>query len=159
MNPNPEIQRILDERVAQIPHVLGAVVVTEDGIHRYISGWPAEGFPAQTQQGAAKARQQFGEHLSALASGMASLAGQQAKKQGGGAVLRTVVEMEGGWCVTARAGQYCVIALQARAEANLGALGFAVTDLSNGLGDMLDVDRRELARAQAQVASAGQQPG
>ncbi|WP_037905436.1 roadblock/LC7 domain-containing protein [Actinacidiphila yeochonensis] len=153
MNPNPEIQRILDERIAQIPHVLGAVVVTEDGIHRYISGWPAQAFPAQTPQDAAKARQEFGEHLSALASGMSSMAGQQAQKQAGGAVQRIVVEMEGGWCVTSRAGQYCVIALQAKAEANLGALGFAVTDLANGLGDMLDVDRRELVLAQA-----GQQP-
>ncbi|WP_446044902.1 roadblock/LC7 domain-containing protein [Streptomyces olivaceus] len=157
MNPNPEIQRILDERVAQIPHVLGAVVVTEDGIHRYITGWPAEAFSAQSEEDAAKARQQFGEHLSALASGMASLAGQQAQKQGGGGVQRTVVEMERGWCVTGRAGQFCVIALQAKAGANLGALGFAVTDLANSLGDMLDVDRRELALAQAQVAQAGQQ--
>ncbi|MEW1760493.1 roadblock/LC7 domain-containing protein [Streptomyces cyaneofuscatus] len=159
MNPNPEIQRILDERIAQIPHVLGAVVVTEDGIHRYLSGWPAQGFPAQTPQEAANARQAFGEHLSALASGMAGLAGQQAQKQQGGAVTRTVVEMEGGWSVTARAGQYCVIALQAKAQAHLGTLGYAVTHLANDLGDMLDVDRRELALAQAKVAPAGQQPG
>lgn len=152
MNPNPEIQSILDERVAQIPHVLGAVVVTEDGIFRYISGWPMK---ADSAAQAHKARQEFGEHLGALASGMSSLAGQQARKQKGGAVLRTVVEMEDGWCVTNRAGQHCVIALHAVKETNLGALGFAVTDLANRLGDMLDVDRRELA--QAQEAQAAQQ--
>jgi predicted regulator of Ras-like GTPase activity (Roadblock/LC7/MglB family) len=157
MNPNPEIQSILDEHVAQIPHVLGAVVVTEDGIFRYISGWRTDASATQTAEEAAKARQAFGEHLGALATGMSNLASQQAIKQNGGAVLRTVVEMENGWCVTGRAGHHCVIALHAAKQANLGALGFAVTNMSNRLGDMLDVDRRELARAQAQEAQASQQ--
>ncbi|MFF2650700.1 roadblock/LC7 domain-containing protein [Streptomyces sp. NPDC058045] len=142
---NPEIQSILDDRVAQIHHVLGAVVVTQDGVFRCMSGWNLR---ADSEQEAAEARRQHGERLAAIASGMSSLAVQQAGYQSGGPVLRTVVEMESGWCVTSRAGSHCVIALYATKEANLGALGFEVTELANQLGDMLDVDRRELATAQ-----------
>lgn len=142
---NPEIQALLDERVAKIPHVRGAVVVTEDGIFRYMTGWTDVAADPKKGQSAEEARKELGEHLSAMASGMATLAQRQADYMQGGQMLRTVVEMEDGWCVASRAGQHSVIALHASKEATLGQLGFEVTDLAGQLGGMLDVERRQLA--------------
>lgn len=141
---NPAIQNLLDQRVGQIAHVLGAVVVTEDGIFRYMSGWNVAADPS-TGKSSEAARTERGEHLGAMASGMAVLAQRQADYINGGQMLRTMVEMENGWCVASRAGHHCVIVVHASQEATLGQLGFELTDLAGRLGSMLDVERRELA--------------
>lgn len=142
---NPEIQNLLDQRVSKIAHVLGAVVVTEDGIFRYMSGWTNVAADPSRDKSAQEVRKELGEHLAAMASGMATLAQRQADYINGGTMMRTVVEMENGWCVASRAGHHSVIALHALKEATLGQLGFELTDLASQLGGMLDVERRELA--------------
>ncbi|MGW3955360.1 roadblock/LC7 domain-containing protein [Streptomyces sp. NPDC004752] len=142
---NPEIQTLLDQRVDKIAHGLGAVVVTEDGIFRYMSGWTNVAADPSKGKSAEDVRKELGEHLAAMASGMATLAQRQADYINGGEMLRTVVEMANGWCVASRAGQHSVIALHAAKEASLGQLGFELTDLAGQLGGMLDVERRELA--------------
>ncbi|MFI2790874.1 roadblock/LC7 domain-containing protein [Kitasatospora sp. NPDC018614] len=142
---NPEIQNLLDQRVGQIAHVLGAVVVTEDGIFRYMSGWTNVAADPSREKSAGAARRELGEHLAAMTSSMATLAQRQADYINGGHMLRTVVETEKGWCVASRAGNHCVIAVHASKEATLGQLGFELTDLAGQLGSMLDVEQRELA--------------
>ncbi|MFF8917809.1 roadblock/LC7 domain-containing protein [Streptomyces sp. NPDC015032] len=140
---NPEIQELLDQRVGQIAHVLGAVVVTEDGIFRCMSGWmnmaPSKGKSAEV------VRRKLGERLAALASGIAVLAQRQADCADGGQMLRTTVEMTSGWCVASRAGHHSVIAVHASKKATLGQLGVELTNLANELGRMLDIEQRELA--------------
>ncbi|MFJ6017473.1 roadblock/LC7 domain-containing protein [Streptomyces sp. NPDC092952] len=131
-----QIQHLLDQRVSAIPHVIGAVVATNDGLLQYMTGWDVNGDvkgPTSTES----ARTTHGEYLSVLASSMANMAARQSDAQGGGPVLRTLVEMEHGWCVIARAGDHCVVALHALHQANLRQLGFETAELANWVGGVV----------------------
>ncbi|MEU5839767.1 roadblock/LC7 domain-containing protein [Streptomyces diacarni] len=139
---NPEIQTILDRRVQEIAHVAGAVVVSEDGIFQYMSGWPETSSNDPTKD-PAQMRRAHGEHRAALATGLNSLTQQVAATDGDDAE-RVIVEMKRGWCVTSRSGKRSIIALYAAKDAALGQLGYELTLLADQLGPLLDVERREV---------------
>ncbi|MDF4249565.1 MULTISPECIES: roadblock/LC7 domain-containing protein [Streptomyces] len=136
---NPEIQAILDRRVQEIAHVTGAVVVSDDGIFQYMSGWPEP--TGDPDKDPATARRDRGERRGALASGLKNLAQRVAATEDDDAE-RIIVEMKSGWCVTSRSGKCSVIALYAGKDAALGQLGYELTLLADQLGPLLDVERR-----------------
>ncbi|WP_225842118.1 roadblock/LC7 domain-containing protein [Streptomyces albus] len=139
---NPEIQAILDRRVQEIPHVTGAVVISEDGIFMYMSGWPETGADDPVKD-PAQQRRELGEHRAALASGLHSLAQKVAATVSDDAE-RVIVDMKRSWCITSRSGQRSAIALYAAKDASLGQLGYELTLLADQLGPLLDVERRQI---------------
>jgi len=145
---NPEIQAILDRHVQEIAHVTGAVVVSEDGVFQYMSGWPATptSDPSKTPE---QVRQEHGEHRAAMASSLVNLAQRIAALDDSGAAQRVMIETEHGWNVTSRSGEHSAIALSAAKDAALGQLGYQLALLAEQLGPLLDVERHKAAPGQA----------
>jgi predicted regulator of Ras-like GTPase activity (Roadblock/LC7/MglB family) len=65
-----------------------------------------------------------GEHLSAVASGLQSLAKGTARHFGGGGVRQTVVEMDDRLLMVVAAGQGACLALLAHGDADLGMIAY-----------------------------------
>jgi predicted regulator of Ras-like GTPase activity (Roadblock/LC7/MglB family) len=125
---NPAVQQILDKQFSNIAGVRGAVVLSEDGLHKYWSLWD----------------EKTAEKRAPLASTLGLLAERTADEEDGGSVRRTLIEMDGGYFIVARCARHSFVAVSARKDADLGRVGYELTLLAQRLATVLDTaSRRE----------------
>jgi predicted regulator of Ras-like GTPase activity (Roadblock/LC7/MglB family) len=94
-----------------------------------------------------------GEHLSAVASGMQSLARGASRQFQGGAVRQTIVEMDEAFLVVTAAGVGAALAVLASADADLGLLAYEMNLLVKRVGAYLS------ARPRFVESGSGLDPG
>jgi predicted regulator of Ras-like GTPase activity (Roadblock/LC7/MglB family) len=83
-----------------------------------------------------------GEHLSAVASGLQSLARGASRQFGSGAVRQTIVEMDEAFLVVTAAGSGASLAVLAAADADLGLLAYEMNLLVKRAGTYLSARPR-----------------
>ena len=110
---------LLDNLVSQVANVRQALVLSRDGL-----------VVAKSQN---MSREQ-GEHLSALAAGVQSLARGAGKQVGGGEVRQTIIEMDSAFMFVMAAGQGTCLAVLASADANLGVMAYEMAMLVRRMG-------------------------
>jgi predicted regulator of Ras-like GTPase activity (Roadblock/LC7/MglB family) len=113
---------LLDNLVSQVANVRQALVLSRDGL-----------VVAKSQN---MSREQ-GDHLSALAAGVQSLARGAGQQVGGGEVRQTVIEMESAFLFVISAGQGTCLAVLAAAGANLELMAYEMAMLVRRLGSHL----------------------
>jgi predicted regulator of Ras-like GTPase activity (Roadblock/LC7/MglB family) len=82
------------------------------------------------------------EHLSAVASGLQSLARGAGRHFGGGAVRQTIVEMDASFLVVTAAGAGACLAVLAAADADLGLLAYEMNLMVKRVGAYLSTRPR-----------------
>ena len=110
---------LLDNLVSQVANVRQALVLSRDGL-----------VVAKSQN---MSREQ-GEHLSALAAGVQSLARGAGQQVGGGEVRQTIIEMDSAFMFVMAAGQGTCLAVLASADANLGVMAYEMAMLVRRMG-------------------------
>jgi len=110
---------LLDNLVSQVANVRQALVLSRDGL-----------VVAKSQN---MSREQ-GEHLSALAAGVQSLARGAGLQVGGGEVRQTIIEMDSAFMFVMAAGQGTCLAVLASADANLGVMAYEMAMLVRRMG-------------------------
>ena len=110
---------LLDNLVSQVANVRQALVLSRDGL-----------VVAKSQN---MSREQ-GEHLSALAAGVQSLARGAGQQVGGGEVRQTIIEMDSAFMFLIAAGQGTCLAVLASADANLGVMAYEMAMLVRRMG-------------------------
>jgi predicted regulator of Ras-like GTPase activity (Roadblock/LC7/MglB family) len=122
-----ELNWLLDDLVARLGGTERAVVLSSDGLLIGRSN------TLDTEDA---------EHLSALCSGLQSLARATGKQFDGGAVHQTMVEMEHGVLLVTEAGTGACLALLAAADADLGMLAYEMNLLVKQVGGVLSAHPR-----------------
>ncbi len=110
---------LLDNLVSQVANVRQALVLSRDGL-----------VVAKSQN---MSREQ-GDHLSALAAGVQSLASGAGRQVGGGEVRQTIIEMDSAFMFVMAAGQGTCLAVLASADANLGVMAYEMAMLVRRMG-------------------------
>jgi len=118
---------LLDNLVSQVANVRQALVLSRDGLT-----------VAKSQN---MSREQ-GEHLSALAAGVQSLARGAGQQVGGGEVRQTIIEMDSAFMFVMAAGQGTCLAVLASADANLGVMAYEMAMLVRRMGIYLTAPPR-----------------
>ena len=113
---------LLDNLVSQVANVRQALVLSRDGL-----------VVAKSQH---MSREQ-GDHLSALAAGVQSLARGAGQQVGGGEVRQTIIEMDSAFMFVMAAGQGTCLAVLASADANLGVMAYEMAMLVRRMGTYL----------------------
>jgi predicted regulator of Ras-like GTPase activity (Roadblock/LC7/MglB family) len=113
---------LLDNLVSQVANVRQALVLSRDGL-----------VVAKSQN---MSREQ-GDHLSALAAGVQSLARGAGQQVGGGEVRQTIIEMDSAFMFVMAAGQGTCLAVVASADANLGVMAYEMAMLVRRMGTYL----------------------
>jgi predicted regulator of Ras-like GTPase activity (Roadblock/LC7/MglB family) len=119
---------LLDNLVSQVANVRQALVLSRDGL-----------VVAKSQT---MSREQ-GDHLSALAAGVQSLARGAGKQVGGGEVRQTIIEMDSAFMFVMAAGQGTCLAVLASADANLGVMAYEMAMLVRRMGVHLSAGPRQ----------------
>jgi predicted regulator of Ras-like GTPase activity (Roadblock/LC7/MglB family) len=122
-----QLNWLLDNLVAQVEHVQQALVLSRDGLMVAAS----QGLTAED-----------GEHLSALAAGMQSLARGTGRHFRGGEVRQTIIEMEFAFLFVIAAGQGTCLAVLTSAEPNVGVIAYEMAMLIRRMGKYLDAEPR-----------------
>jgi uncharacterized protein len=125
---------LLDNLVSQVANVRQALVLSRDGL-----------VVAKSQN---MSREQ-GEHLSALAAGVQSLARGAGQQVGGGEVRQTIIEMDSAFMFVMAAGQGTCLAVLASADANLGVMAYEMAMLVRRMGVHLAAAPRPAAHEPA----------
>ena len=105
---------LLDNLVGQVEHVRQAIVLSRDGL------------VVATSQNMSR---EDGDHLSALAAGVQSLARGAGHQLAGGEVRQTIIEMESAFLLIMAAGQGTCLAVVSSADANVGVLAYEMAML------------------------------
>ena len=124
---------LLDNLVSRVANVRQALILSRDGL-----------VVAKSQT---MSREQ-GEHLSAIAAGVQSLARGAGQQVGGGEARQTIIEMDSAILFVVAAGQGTCLAVLATVEANLGVMAYEMAMLVRRMG----------AHLTAAPRYAGQQP-
>jgi len=95
------------------------------------------------------------EHLSAVASGLQSLARGAGRHFGGGGVRQTLVEMENSFLVVTAAGSGACLAVLADAAADLGLLAYEMNLMVKRVGTYLSSPPRQPGMVAGADAGAG----
>ncbi|MFJ9173519.1 roadblock/LC7 domain-containing protein [Streptomyces sp. NPDC102360] len=112
--PSEDLDWLLADFSARVPHVLGAVLASSDGVTRYRHGF---------DDAAA-------DRLSAIATGMCSLGtGLSTIHQPMAGVEQVIVECAGGYLFVSKAGLNGVLGVLAAREAEVGVVGYEITML------------------------------
>jgi predicted regulator of Ras-like GTPase activity (Roadblock/LC7/MglB family) len=122
-----QLNWLLDDLVARVPHLEKAAILSRDGL--------AQGCSAGLGR-------EDAEHLAALAAGVASLASGGAEYFGIGRVYQTVIESEAGFLFVAAAGEGSCLAVLASAAADPGLIGYEMAVLIKRVGRHMAVGRR-----------------
>ena len=122
-----QLSWLLDNLVNQVEHIRQAVILSRDGL------------VVAASQGLAK---EDGEHLSALAAGVQSLARGAGQHFHGGEVRQTIVEMEYAFMFVSAAGRGTCLAVLTSAEPNLGVVAYEMAMLVRRMGKYLGSDAR-----------------
>ena len=110
---------LLDNLVSGVANVRQALVLSRDGL-----------VVAKSQN----MGREEGEHLSALAAGLQSLARGAGEQVGGGQVRQTIIEMDSAFMFVMAAGQGTCLAVLASADANLGVMAYEMAMLVRRMG-------------------------
>ena len=111
----------------EVPGVSHAVLVSVDGLLIAAS----EALPRERA-----------EQLSAVTSGLASLAAGAAQLFEGGQVLQSVVEMGGGYLLVMRVGDGSQLATLAAPNCDIGQIGYEMAVLVERVGNVVSSSRR-----------------
>ncbi len=125
---------LLDNLVSGVANVRQALVLSRDGL-----------VVAKSQN---MSREQ-GDHLSALAAGVQSLARGAGQQVGGGEVRQTIIEMDSAFMFVMAAGQGTCLAVLASADANLGVMAYEMAMLVRRMGVHLAAAPRPAAHEPA----------
>jgi predicted regulator of Ras-like GTPase activity (Roadblock/LC7/MglB family) len=118
---------LLDNLVGQVEDVRQALILSRDGL------------VVATSQNMTTAD---GEHLSALAAGVQSLARGTANHFGGGEVRQTVIEMDAAFLFVMAAGHGTCLAVLSTASANVGVMAYEMAMLVRRMGRHLSAPPR-----------------
>jgi predicted regulator of Ras-like GTPase activity (Roadblock/LC7/MglB family) len=110
---------LLDNLVSRVANVSQALVLSRDGL-----------VVAKSQT----MTQEQGDHLSALAAGVHSLARGAGQQVGGGDVRQTIIEMDSAFLFVMAAGHGTCLAVLATQGANLGVMAYEMTMLVRRMG-------------------------
>ena len=130
MSPTSSVQDLnwlITNFVERVPAVAHAIVVSADGLPLAFS----EGFPPDRA-----------DQLAAIASGLASLTQGAARVFQAGAVLQTVVEMEGGLLLVMAISNGSSMAVLAAADCDMGLVAYEMTLLVERVGRALTPEPR-----------------
>jgi predicted regulator of Ras-like GTPase activity (Roadblock/LC7/MglB family) len=118
---------LLDNLVNQVEHVQQALVLSRDGL-----------VVAASQS----LTREDGEHLSALAAGVQSLARGTGLHFKGGEVRQTIIEMEYAFLFVIAAGKGTCLAVLTSAEPNVGVIAYEMAMLVRRMGKYLESEPR-----------------
>jgi predicted regulator of Ras-like GTPase activity (Roadblock/LC7/MglB family) len=122
-----QLSWLLDNLVSQVEHVRQALVLSRDGL------------VVASSQGLTR---QDGEHLSALAAGVQSLAQATREHFNGGAVRQTIIEMERAFLFIVSAGEGTCLAVLTSAEPSVGVIAYEMAMLVRRMGKYLAAEPR-----------------
>ena len=122
-----DLNWLITNFVERVPAVAHAIVVSADGLPLAFS----EGFPPDRA-----------DQLAAIASGLASLTQGAARVFQAGAVLQTVVEMEGGLLLVMAISNGSSLAVLAAADCDMGLVAYEMTLLVERVGRALTPEPR-----------------
>jgi predicted regulator of Ras-like GTPase activity (Roadblock/LC7/MglB family) len=122
-----QLSWLLDNLVKQVEHVQQAVVLSSDGLVVAAS----EGL-----------NREDGEHLSALAAGVQSLARGTGRHFRGGEVRQTIIEMEHAFLFIITAGRGTCLAVLTSEGPNVGVIAYEMAMLVRRMGKYLAAEPR-----------------
>ena len=122
-----QLSWLLDNLVNQVQHVQQAVILSSDGL------------VVAASRGLAR---EDGEHLSALAAGVQSLARGTGRHFHGGEVRQTIVEMEHAFLFIITAGKGTCLAVLTSADPNVGVIAYEMAMLVRRMGKYLAAEPR-----------------
>ena len=122
-----QLNWLLDNLVDQVEHVQRALVLSRDGLVVAAS-------PNLTPED--------GEHLSALAAGLQSLARGTGRHFGAGEVRQTIIEMDSAFLFIIAAGRGTCLAVLTSADANMGLIAYEMAMLVRRMGKYLAAEPR-----------------
>jgi predicted regulator of Ras-like GTPase activity (Roadblock/LC7/MglB family) len=122
-----QLSWLLDNLVNQVEHVQQAVILSRDGL-----------VVAASQS----LSREDGEHLSALAAGVQSLARGTGLHFKGGEVRQTIIEMEHAFLFVVTAGKGTCLAVLTSAEPNVGVIAYEMAMLVRRMGKYLGSEPR-----------------
>jgi predicted regulator of Ras-like GTPase activity (Roadblock/LC7/MglB family) len=122
-----QLSWLLDNLVKQVQHVQQAVILSSDGL------------VVAASRGLAR---EDGEHLSALAAGVQSLARGTGRHFHGGEVRQTIVEMEHAFLFIITAGKGTCLAVLTSADPNVGVIAYEMAMLVRRMGKYLAAEPR-----------------
>jgi predicted regulator of Ras-like GTPase activity (Roadblock/LC7/MglB family) len=118
---------LLDNLVNQVEHVQQALVLSRDGL---------------VVAASKSLTREDGEHLSALAAGVQSLARGTGLHFKGGEVRQTIIEMEHAFLFVSTAGKGTCLAVLTSAEPNVGVIAYEKAMLVRRMGKYLASEPR-----------------
>jgi len=122
-----QLSWLLDNLVNQVEHVQQALILSRDGL------------VVASSQGLTR---EDGEHLSALAAGVQSLARGTGEYFKAGEVRQTIIEMERAFLFVIAAGQGTCLAVLSSAEPNVGVIAYEMAMLVRRMGKYLAAEPR-----------------
>jgi predicted regulator of Ras-like GTPase activity (Roadblock/LC7/MglB family) len=122
-----QLSWLLDNLVNQVEHVKQALILSRDGL-----------VVAASQS----LTREDGEHLSALAAGVQSLARGTGLRFKGGEVRQTIIEMEHAFLFVIAAGKGTCLAVLTSAEPNVGVVAYEMAVLVRRMGKYLATEPR-----------------
>lgn len=122
-----QLSWLLDNLVSQVEHVEHAIILSTDGL-----------VVASSQDLA----RQDGEHLSALACGLQSLAQGAGVQFRGGNVRQIIIEMEEAFLLVIAAGNGTCLAVLTSAEPNVGVIAYEMAMLVRRMRKHLGTEPR-----------------
>jgi predicted regulator of Ras-like GTPase activity (Roadblock/LC7/MglB family) len=117
-----QLSWLLDNLVNQVEHAQQAVVLSSDGL------------VVAASRGLAR---EDGEHLSALAAGVQSLARGTGRHFHGGEVRQTIIEMDHAFLFIIAAGRGTCLAVLTSADPNVGLIAYEMAMLVRRMGKYL----------------------
>ena len=122
-----QLSWLLDNLVDQVQHVQQALILSRDGLVVAAS----RGLTAED-----------GEHLSALAAGLQSLARGTGRHFRAGEVRQTIIEMEFAFLFVIAAGKGTCLAVLTSADPNVGLVAYEMAMLIRRMGKYLAAEPR-----------------
>lgn len=126
-NTAGQLSWLLDNLVGRVDSIRQAVVLSRDGL-----------VVAASQH----TSREDGDHLSALAAGVQSLARGASLHFTGGEVRQTIIEMESAFLFVMAAGEGTCLAVLSSADANVGVMGYEMAMLVRRMGKFLTAPPR-----------------
>jgi predicted regulator of Ras-like GTPase activity (Roadblock/LC7/MglB family) len=114
-----QLHWLLDNLVSRVANVRQALVLSRDGL---------------VVAKSSNMSREDGDHLSALAAGVQSLARGAGQQVSGGDVRQIIIEMDSAFMFVMAAGQGTCLAVLASAEANLGVMAYEMAMLVRRMG-------------------------
>ena len=122
-----QLSWLLDNLVSQVDQVKQAVVLSRDGL---------------VVAASRDLTREDGEHLSALAAGVQSLARGAGRHFRGGEVRQSIIEMEHAFLFVIAAGKGTCLAVLTTGEANVGLIAYEMAMLVRRMGKYLASEPR-----------------